>query len=46
MHARFPVAVHIFLLRENHVRLLRRANTGMRMAITVLSLAISTEERA
>ena len=28
MHARFPVAVHIFLLRENHVLLLRRANTG------------------
>jgi 8-oxo-dGTP diphosphatase len=28
MHARFPVAVHIFLLRENHVLLLRHANTG------------------
>jgi 8-oxo-dGTP diphosphatase len=28
MRARFPVAVHIFLLRENHVLLLRRANTG------------------
>jgi 8-oxo-dGTP diphosphatase len=28
MHARFPVAVHIFLLRANHVLLLRRANTG------------------
>jgi 8-oxo-dGTP diphosphatase len=28
MHARFPVAVHIFLLRENYVLLLRRANTG------------------
>jgi 8-oxo-dGTP diphosphatase len=28
MHARFPVAVHIFLLRDNHVLLLRRANTG------------------
>ena len=28
MHASFPVAVHIFLLRENHVRLLRRAHTG------------------
>jgi 8-oxo-dGTP diphosphatase len=28
MHTRFPVAVHIFLLRENHVLLLRRANTG------------------
>jgi len=28
MHARFPVAVHIFLLREDHVLLLRRANTG------------------
>ena len=28
MHASFPVAVHIFLLRENHVLLLRRAHTG------------------
>ena len=28
MHARLPVAVHIFLLRENHVLLLQRANTG------------------
>jgi 8-oxo-dGTP diphosphatase len=28
MHAQFPVAVHIFLLRDNHVLLLRRANTG------------------
>ena len=28
MHARFPAAVHIFLLRENHVLLLRRENTG------------------
>jgi ADP-ribose pyrophosphatase YjhB (NUDIX family) len=28
MHARLPVAVHIFLLRDNHVLLLRRANTG------------------
>lgn len=28
MHARLPVAVHIFLLRENRVLLLRRANTG------------------
>ena len=28
MRARFPVAVHIFLLREHHVLLLRRANTG------------------
>jgi 8-oxo-dGTP pyrophosphatase MutT (NUDIX family) len=27
-HARLPVAVHIFLLRENHVLLLRRVNTG------------------
>jgi 8-oxo-dGTP diphosphatase len=28
MHARLPVAVHIFFLRDNHVLLLRRANTG------------------
>ena len=28
MHAKFPVAVHIFLLRTNQVLLLRRANTG------------------
>jgi 8-oxo-dGTP pyrophosphatase MutT (NUDIX family) len=28
MHARFPVAVHIFLLRDHQVLLLRRANTG------------------
>jgi ADP-ribose pyrophosphatase YjhB (NUDIX family) len=28
MYASFPVAVHLFLLRENQVLLLRRANTG------------------
>ena len=28
LHARLPVAVHIFFLRENHVLLLRCANTG------------------
>ena len=28
MHAKFPVAVHIFLLREHSVLLLLRANTG------------------
>lgn len=28
MYTKFPVAVHIFLLRENSVLLLRRANTG------------------
>jgi 8-oxo-dGTP diphosphatase len=28
MRSRFPVAVHIFLLRENEVLLLRRQNTG------------------
>ena len=28
MQARFPVAVHIFLLHDNQVLLLRRANTG------------------
>ena len=28
MHKRFPVAVHLFLLRDNQVLLLRRANTG------------------
>jgi 8-oxo-dGTP diphosphatase len=28
MHALLPVAVHIFLLRNNQVLLLRRANTG------------------
>ena len=27
-HTKFPVAVHIFLLRENSVLLLQRANTG------------------
>jgi hypothetical protein len=40
MHARFPVAVHIFLLRENHVLLLRRLIPVMRMEITASSLAI------
>ena len=28
MHAQLPVAVHICLLRENRILLLRRANTG------------------
>ena len=28
MQARLPVAVHLFVLRTNHVWLLRRANTG------------------
>jgi len=28
VHARLPVAVHIFLLRDHHVLLLRRANRG------------------
>ena len=28
MYTKFPVAVHIFLLRENSVLLLRRAHTG------------------
>ena len=28
MHPRFPVAVHIFLLRGDSVLLLRRSNTG------------------
>jgi 8-oxo-dGTP pyrophosphatase MutT (NUDIX family) len=28
MHPRFPVAVHVFLLREGRVLLIRRANTG------------------